>query len=89
MNQLKKIYINMEVTTDNIMKAKAYMYEYKARIETHKVDLGFIGRFFEKLFGTDFYSNLEIQMVDNYGMTWIQAYEILLRSNNKDKIYEL
>ena len=79
----------MELTTDNIMKAKAYMYEYKARIETHKVDLGFIGRFFEKLFGTDFYSNLEIQMVDNYGMTWIQAYEILLRSNNKDKIYKL
>lgn len=79
----------MELTTDNIMKAKAYMYEYKARIETHKVDLSFIGRFFEKLFGTDFYSNLEIQMVDNYGMTWIQAYEILLRSNNKDKIYKL
>jgi len=65
------------------------MYEYKARIETHKVDLGFIGRFFEKLFGTDFYSNLEIQMIDNYGMTWIQAYEILLNSNNKDKIYEI
>lgn len=79
----------MELTQDNILKAKAYMYEYKARIETHKVDLGFIGRFFEKLFGTDFYSNLEIQMVDNYGMTWIQAYEILLKSNNKDKIYEL
>ena len=79
----------MELTQDNILKAKAYMYEYKARIETHKVDLGFIGRFFEKLFGTDFYSNLEIQMVDNYGMTWIQAYEILLRSNNKDKIYKL
>jgi len=79
----------MELTQDNILKAKAYMYEYKARIETHKVDLGFIGRFFEKLFGTNFYSNLEIQMVDNYGMTWIQAYEILLNSNNKDKIYEL
>jgi len=79
----------MELTQDNILKAKAYMYEYKARIETHKVDLGFIGRFFEKLFGTDFYSNLEIQMMDNYGMTWIQAYEILLKSNNKDKIYEL
>ena len=79
----------MELTTDNILKAKAYMYEYKALIETHKVDLGFIGRFFEKLFGTNFYSNLEIQMVDNYGMTWIQAYEILLRSNNKDKIYKL
>ena len=79
----------MELTQDNILKAKAYMYEYKARIETHKVDLGFIGRFFEKLFGTDFYSNLEIQMIDNYGMTWIQAYEILLNSNNKDKIYEL
>ena len=79
----------MELTQDNILKAKAYMYEYKARIETHKVDLGFIGRFFEKLFGTDFYSNLEIQMMDSYGMTWIQAYEILLNSNNKDKIYEL
>jgi len=79
----------MELTQDNILKAKAYMYEYKARIETHKVDLGFIGRFFEKLFGTDFYSNLEFQMMDNYGMTWIQAYEILLNSNNKDKIYEL
>ena len=79
----------MELTTDNILKAKAYMYEYKVRIETHKVDLGFIGRFFEKLFGTDFYSNLEIQMVDKYGMTWIQAYEILVKSNNKDKIYEL
>ena len=79
----------MELTQDNILKAKAYMYEYKARIETHKVDLGFIGRFFEKLFGTDFYSNLEIQMIDNYGMTWIQAYEILIKSNNKDKIYEL
>ena len=79
----------MELTQDNILKAKAYMYEYKARIETHKVDLGFIGRFFEKLFGTDFYSNLEIQMIDNYGMTWIQAYEILLNSNNKDKIYEI
>ena len=79
----------MELTQDNILKAKAYMYEYKARIETHKVDLGFIGIFFEKLFGTDFYSNLEIQMMDSYGMTWIQAYEILLNSNNKDKIYEL
>ena len=79
----------MELTQDNILKAKAYMYEYKARIETHKVDLGFIGRFFEKLFGTDFYTNLEIQMMDNYGMNWIQAYEILLNSNNKDKIYEI
>ena len=79
----------MELTQDNILKAKAYMYEYKARIETHKVDLGFIERFFEKLFGTDFYSNLEFQMMDNYGMTWIQAYEILLNSNNKDKIYEI
>ena len=79
----------MELTQDNILKAKAYMYEYKARIETHKVDLGFIGNFFEKLFGTNFYSNLEIQMMDSYGMTWIQAYEILLKSDNKDKIYEL
>ena len=79
----------MELTQDNILNAKAYMYEYKARIETHKVDLGFIGRFFEKFFGTDFYSNLEIQMIDNYGITWVQAYEILLKSDNKDKIYEL
>jgi len=79
----------MELTKDNIMKAKAYMYEYKARVETHKVNLGFIGRFFEKLFGTDFYSDLEIYMVNNYNMCWVQAYEILFRSNNKDKIYEL
>ena len=79
----------MELTTDNILKAKAYMYEYKALIETHKVDLGFIGRFFEKLFGPNFYSNLEIDMLNKYGIDWIQAYEILVRSNNKDKIYEL
>ena len=89
MNQLKKIYINMEVTTDNILKAKAYMYEYKARVETHKVDIGFIGRFFENLFGTDFYSDLEIYMRNTYKMSWVQAYEILLMSNNKDKIYQL
>ena len=73
----------MEVTSDNIMKAKAYMYEYKARVEIHKVDIGFIGRFFEKLFGTNFYSDLEIYMRNTYKMSWIQAYEILLMSNNK------
>lgn len=79
----------MELTIDNILKAKAYMYEYKALIEIHKVDLGFIGRFFEKLFGTDFYLNLEIDMLNKYGIDWTQAYEILVRSNNKDKIYKL
>jgi len=79
----------MELTLDNIIKAKAYMYEYKARIEIHKVKIGFIGRLFEKLFGTYFYSDLENQMNSNYGINWIQAYEILIRSNNKDKIYNL
>lgn len=79
----------MEVTQDNILKAKAYMYEYRARVETHKVDLGIIGRFFEKLNGTNFYEELEIQLLNEYGMHWIEAYEILLNSNNKDKIYNL
>ena len=79
----------MEVTTDNILKAKAYMYEYKARVETHKVDIGFLGIFFEKLFGTNFYSDLEIYMKNTYGMSWVEAYEVLFRSNNKDKIYKL
>ena len=79
----------MELTTDNILNAKAYMRDYKNEIENHKADLGFIGRFFEKLFGTDFYSNLEMRLLNIYDMKWIQAYEILVRSNNKDKIYEL
>jgi len=79
----------MEITQDNILKAKTYMYEYKARVETHKVHIGFIGRFFEKLFGTKFYSELEIQLLNDYGLHWVEAYEILIKSNNKDKIYEL
>ena len=79
----------MEITKDNILKAKAYMYEYKAKIEIHKIDLGFIGRFFEKLCGTNFYEKLEFQLFCEYGLRWIEAYEILIKSNNKDKIYNL
>ena len=79
----------MEATTDNILKAKSYMYEYKMRVETHKNDIGFIGRFFEKLFGTDFYSNLDIDMYTEYRMKWIDAYEILSKTHNNHIIYEL
>jgi len=79
----------MEITQDNILKAKVYMYEYRARVETHKTNLGIIGRFFEKLNGTTFYNELEIQLFNEYGLRWIDAYEILFNSNNKDKIYNL
>ena len=79
----------MEINSDNILRAKSYMHEYKMRIETHKVDIGILGRFFEKLFGTDFYSNLDIDMYTEYKMKWIDAYEILCKSNNKHLIYNL
>jgi hypothetical protein len=68
--------------------AKIYMYEYKYLIEWHKIEIGIIGRFFEKLFGTDFYSNLEITLCNEYHINWYDAYEILVKSKNEKYIYE-
>ena len=68
--------------------AKTYMYEYKYLVECHKIKIGIIGRLFEKIFGTDFYGDLEIKLYDEYHMNWFDAYNILIKTNNKNYIYE-
>lgn len=73
---------------NEVTLAKIYMREYKYHVECHKIKIGMIGRFFEKIFGTDFYSNLEIILYNDYHLNWYDAYNILVKTNNKNYIYE-
>ena len=78
MNTLKKIYINMNTeyikdkyTKDDIFNAKIYMMEYKFLDEIHKLNAGIIGRFFEKIFGTSAYADIEECLKNKYNLPLI------------------
>jgi hypothetical protein len=65
------------------------MIEYKFLIETHKLNAGFIGRFFERILGTSAYSDIEKELKIKYGLSYSKAFEVLYYTNNKKYIYKI
>ena len=94
MNTLKKIYINMNTEyikdkycKDDIFNAKIYMMEDKFLDEIHKLNAGIIGRFFEKIFGTSAYADIEECLKNKYNLSYCEAKDVLYYSNNDKYIY--
>ena len=75
-------------TDQDVYIAKLYMQAYKSLIEIHEVDIGIIGRFFEKLFGTNKYDQIENKLKDWYSLTYSEAYAILNYTGNNNYIYD-
>ena len=74
-------------TNDEIYDAKKYMIEYKALLDDYNLDIGIIGRFFEKLFGTQKYYYIELQLQKLYGMTYNKALTILYETHNEQYVF--
>lgn len=77
----------MNYNTDDALTAKVYMMEYKFLDDTHKLNAGFIGRFFEKLFGTSAYADIEEYLQNKYNLSYYKATEVLYYTNNDKYIY--
>ena len=80
-------YITNIHTNEDIRNAKQYMLEYKALLEDYNLDAGIIGRFFEKLFGTQKYTIIEKRLKDYYNMSYSKAMIILYETNNEQYIF--
>ena len=74
-------------TNESIYNAKQYMLEYKALLDDYNLDIGIIGRFFEKLFGTPKYRNIELRLQEYYGLTYSKALEILYDTHNEEYVF--
>lgn len=81
--------MNNNYTKDEILNAKAYMIEYKFMVETHRCNAGIIGRFFERIFGTSEYADIEVELQIKYNLTYYKAMEVLYYTNNQKYIYKL
>ena len=77
----------MNYTEDDTLNAKVYMMEYKFLDDTHKLNAGFIGRFFEKIFGTSAYTDIEEYLQNKYSLSYYKALEILYYTNNDKDVY--
>ena len=77
----------MNYNTDDALTAKVYMMEYKFLDETHKLNTGIIGRFFEKIFGTSAYTDIEEYLQNKYNLSYYKATEVLYYTNNDKYIY--
>ena len=80
MNQI--FYNVINYNTDDALNAKVYMIEYKFLDETHKLNAGIIGRFFEKIFGTSAYTDIEEYLQNKYNLSYYKATEVLYYTNN-------
>lgn len=74
-------------TNEEIYTAKKYMVDYKALLDDYNLDIGLIGRFFEKLFGTQKYSTIEIYLNELYGMTYNKALQILYDVHQENYVF--
>jgi len=74
-------------TNEEIYNAKQYMYEYKMLLDDYNLDIGIIGRFFEKLFGTSKYKNIELKLEEYYGLTYSKALIILYETHNEQYVF--
>ena len=64
-----------------------YMIEYKALLDDYNLDIGLIGRFFEKLFGTQKYRMIEERLQDYYNMSYSKALTILYETHNDQYVF--
>lgn len=88
MNQSKKIYTKMKYTEIEIYNAKNYMQEYKNVLEDYNLHVGWLSRFFNKLFGISAYVDIEKYLKHEYNLDYVQASQILYYSGNKDCIFD-
>ena len=65
------------------------MQDYKYLVKIHKLNAGVIGRFFEKIFGTSVYKNIETELEIKYNLTYYKAMEVLYYTNNQKYIYKI
>lgn len=77
----------MNYNTDDISNAKQYMLDYKALVDIHNLNAGLIGRFFEKIFGTSAYTDIEEYLQNKYSLSYYKALEILYYTNNDKDVY--
>lgn len=82
-NYITNIYAN-----ESIYNAKQYMIEYKVLLDDYNLDVGIIGRFFEKLFGTQKYKIIEQRLQDYYNMSYTKAMTILYETHNDQYIFD-
>lgn len=80
-------YITNIHSNEEIYNAKKYMMEYEALVKAGKSDMGIIGRFFAKLFGTTMYSDIEKHLSEKYGINYGKALTILYESRNNKFVY--
>ena len=74
-------------TNNDIYNAKQYMIEYKSLLDDYNLDIGILGRFFEKLFGTQKYTIIEKKLQYDYNMSYNKALIILYATNNEQYIF--
>lgn len=75
-------------TNDDIRNAKRYMRDYKELLNAYNSDIGVIGRFFEKLFGSRKYSEIEKRLEYRYNMSYSKAMIILYETKNEKYIFD-
>ena len=80
-------YITNIHTNEEIYNAKQYMIEYKALLDDYNLDVGLIGRFFEKLFGTQKYRIIEERLKEHYEMSYSKALTILYETHNDQYVF--
>ena len=78
----------MNYNKDDILCAKVYMLEYKYLDDIHKLNAGIIGRFFERIFGTPTYADIEEYLQNKYNLSYYKASEVLYYTNNDKYIYD-
>ena len=81
--------MNKKFSNNDVFLAKTYMIEYKFLVETHKLYAGIIGRFFERIFCTSVYKDIEKELKIKYGLSYSNAFEVLYYTNNKKYIYKI
>ena len=82
-----KNYIRNVYSNDDVINAQEYMSDYKSLVKKYKQDLGLIGRFFAKIFGTNMYHDIENNLYFKYGMDYCKALTILYNAHKADYVY--
>jgi len=82
-----KNYIQNIYSNNDISDAIEYMDDYKRLVNQYKQDMGIIGRFFAKIFGTTMYHDIEDKLYSKYGMDYYKALKILYEAHKADYVY--
>ena len=78
----------MKYTDIDIYNAKNYMNEYRILLDDYNLHVGWLGRIFNKLFGTNTHNNIQEYLKHEYNIDHSDAVDILYSTDNKEYIFD-